>query len=158
MENSASAEFHGHPKQFTAVVRIRDPVLFLPGIRNRFFRIPDTGSQTHIFNSLMTNFWVKSTINLSVLAKKKFFTYSKIKLLQFYGICGYNGRTTTKFPSPLLVLLDPGSEIRNKHPGSATLIYCFPPIFRGSAVDCIDFSVINKGLFLHNFFLDNFFA
>ncbi len=34
-----------------------------------FFTL-DPGSQTHIFDSLMTNVWVKSTIILSVLAKK----------------------------------------------------------------------------------------
>ncbi len=45
-----------------------------------FFRIPDPGNQTHIFDSWMTNFWVNSTIILSVLAKKNFFTFSKIKL------------------------------------------------------------------------------
>jgi hypothetical protein len=40
-----------------------------------------SGSQTHIFDSLMANFWVKSTsIILSVLATKNFFTCSKIKL------------------------------------------------------------------------------
>jgi hypothetical protein len=32
------------------------------GIRNRF--IPDPGSQTHIFESLVTTFWVKSSIIL----------------------------------------------------------------------------------------------
>ncbi len=32
------------------------------------FLILDPGSQTHIFDSLMTNFWVKSTIILSVFA------------------------------------------------------------------------------------------
>ncbi len=32
------------------------------GIRNRFF--PDPGSQTHIFESLVTIFWVKSSIIL----------------------------------------------------------------------------------------------
>ncbi len=31
---------------------------------------PDPGSQPQIFDSLMTKFWVKSTIILSVLAKK----------------------------------------------------------------------------------------
>ncbi len=30
----------------------------------------DPGYLTHIFDSLMTNYWVKSTIILSVLAKK----------------------------------------------------------------------------------------
>jgi hypothetical protein len=39
------------------------------GIRNRFFpdpgsRIPDPGSQTHIFESLVTIFWVKNSIIL----------------------------------------------------------------------------------------------
>ncbi len=41
-----------------------------PGSGIGFFRIPDPGNQTHIFDSLMTNFWVKSTIILSVLVKK----------------------------------------------------------------------------------------
>jgi hypothetical protein len=30
-----------------------------PGSGIGFFRIPDLGSQTHIFDGLMTNFWVK---------------------------------------------------------------------------------------------------
>ncbi len=60
-------------------IRIRDPMPFNPGsgirvsgsgIRNRFFPIPDPGSKTHIFDSLMNNFWVKSSIILSVLTKK----------------------------------------------------------------------------------------
>jgi hypothetical protein len=52
---------------------------------------PDPGSQTHIFDNLMTNIWVKNTIILSVLAKEIFFTCSKMKLFtisQFYDICG----------------------------------------------------------------------
>jgi hypothetical protein len=40
---------------------------------------PDLGSQNHIFDSLITNVWVKSTISRSVLAKKKFLTCAKIK-------------------------------------------------------------------------------
>jgi hypothetical protein len=32
------------------------------GIRNRFFRISDPGSQTHIFESLVTIFWLKGSI------------------------------------------------------------------------------------------------
>jgi hypothetical protein len=39
-------------------------VLFDPGIRNRFF--PDPGSQTHIFESLVTIFWVKSSKSLKI--------------------------------------------------------------------------------------------
>jgi hypothetical protein len=59
---------------------IRDPVPFGSWIRNRFF--PDPGSQPHtgIFDSFMTNFWVKSIIILSVWAKKNFFTFLKMKL------------------------------------------------------------------------------
>jgi hypothetical protein len=41
-----------------------------PGYGIGFFRILHLGSQTHIFDSSMTNFWVKSAIILSVLAKK----------------------------------------------------------------------------------------
>jgi hypothetical protein len=43
-----------------------------PGFGLGFFRISDSGSQTHIFDSLMTKFGVKSTIILCVLAFKKF--------------------------------------------------------------------------------------
>jgi hypothetical protein len=59
-----------------AVLRIRDWGLFDPGIRNRF--IPDPGSQTHIFESLVTTFWVKSSIILC-LAQIFFLSSSKIK-------------------------------------------------------------------------------
>ncbi len=38
------------------------------GILNRFF--PDPGSQTHIFESLVTNFWVKSSIIFEKWPKK----------------------------------------------------------------------------------------
>ncbi len=40
------------------------------GVRDGIFRISDPGSQTHtvpIFDTLIKNFWVKSTIILSVL-------------------------------------------------------------------------------------------
>jgi hypothetical protein len=40
----------------------------------------DPGSQTHIYDSLMKHFWVKSTIILSVLAKKNFLHRFKNKL------------------------------------------------------------------------------
>ncbi len=43
---------------------IRDPVPFWPldpGSGIGFFRIPDLGSQTHIFESLVTIFWVKNS-------------------------------------------------------------------------------------------------
>jgi hypothetical protein len=49
--------------------------LFDPGSGIGFFWIPDLGSQTPIFDGLMTNFCEKITIILgSVLAKKIFFT------------------------------------------------------------------------------------
>jgi hypothetical protein len=35
-----------------------------PGSGIGFFRIPDLGSQTHIFESLVTTFWIKSSIIL----------------------------------------------------------------------------------------------
>jgi hypothetical protein len=43
---------------------------------------PDPGSETHIFDSIMTNFWVKSTGTaiLSVLAKKICLPVQKLKL------------------------------------------------------------------------------
>ncbi len=40
---------------------------FDPGIRNRFF--PDPGSQTHLFESLVKIFWVKTSIILWKLAQ-----------------------------------------------------------------------------------------
>jgi hypothetical protein len=48
-------------------IRIRDQIPFDPGsgIRNTFFRISNPGSQIRIFESLMTDFWIKSTIRNS---------------------------------------------------------------------------------------------
>ncbi len=81
--NNSARYFQQHR---CAVLRIRSGIrcLFDPGsgIRNRFFPdpgslipdpgslIPDPGSQTHTFDSLMTNCWVTSTIARSVLGKK----------------------------------------------------------------------------------------
>ncbi len=59
------------------LLRIRDPVPFC-GIG--FSRIPDIGSQPHIFHNLTTIFWVESTLIFSVMTKQIFFTCSKIKL------------------------------------------------------------------------------
>ncbi len=50
----------------------RDPGLVFSGSW-----ISDPRSQTHIFDSLMTNFWVKSTKILSVLAKRIFLPVQK---------------------------------------------------------------------------------
>ncbi len=78
------------------------------GIRNRFFRISDPGSQTNIFDCLMTNFGVKSMIILNVLAKKMFLFKNRINYN--FMTCGYKKLYDKIFsPSPLLVLLlDPG--------------------------------------------------
>jgi hypothetical protein len=70
----------------------------------------------------MTNIWVKSSTILCVFSSP-----AKIFLI-FYDIFGYKkGRTTIIFlPSLLMLFLDPGwtkIRIRNKHPGSATLIF-----------------------------------
>ena len=48
--------------------------LFNPGYG---IRDPDPGSQTDIIDILMTNFWPKSTIILSVLAKKCYLPVQK---------------------------------------------------------------------------------
>jgi hypothetical protein len=99
-------------------------------IQNRFFQIPDLGTRipNPYFESLVTNFWVKSTI--SDLPKNKIFLpIQKYNYLQFYYICGYKKMVEQKmiFSPPLLeLLLDPGSEIRdpgtgrdkNQDPGS----------------------------------------
>ncbi len=69
-------------------IRIRDPVPYPgSGIQNRFF--PDPGSQTHIFDLI-----------LSVLAKK------------LLTILWYLRIQKLVLPPLLVLLLDPGSEIR----------------------------------------------
>ncbi len=61
----------GANKEEVAVlrIRIRDPEEVFSGSR-----ISDPGSQTYIFDSLMTN-WARSTITLSVFLTKKLFTF-----------------------------------------------------------------------------------
>jgi len=54
-------------KPVPPVLRIRDPVPFWPldpGSGIGFFHIPYPGSQIHIFESLLTIFWLKSSIIL----------------------------------------------------------------------------------------------
>jgi hypothetical protein len=70
-----------------------------------FFRIPDLGSQTRIFESSVTVFLVKSIIILFLyLFKNKIiFNYVKFEATN-------KGRATKFFPLPLLLLLlDSGS-------------------------------------------------
>ncbi len=98
-----------------------------PGSGEGFFRISDPGSQTHICDSLMTTFGVKSTIILSVLATKKFlYLFKNIMIF----VASINGRTAKIVSLSFLgavvgsEIRDPGSgmdKIRDKHPGSATL-------------------------------------
>jgi hypothetical protein len=75
--------------KFNSSVADPDPgsgAFLTPGsrIRNRFFpeagsRISDPGSQTHIFEGLVTIFWVKTSIILGKLGQIFFFSISKIK-------------------------------------------------------------------------------
>jgi hypothetical protein len=65
-------------------IRIRDPVPFWlldPGSGIDFFWIPNLGSQTHIFESLVTIFWVKSSIILWKLAQIFFIQHFKNKII-----------------------------------------------------------------------------
>ncbi len=50
-----------------------------PGSGIGFFQIPDLGSQTHIFEGLVTNFWEKTSIILGKLGQIFYFSISKIK-------------------------------------------------------------------------------
>ncbi len=106
------------------------------GIRDRFFRIPDLGSQIHIFESLVTIFWVKSSIILWKLAQIFFFITSKLNLFAIlWNLWLHKKLWQQIFFTPLFCccfwIRDPrsgirdgwksGSGIRDKHPGSATL-------------------------------------
>jgi hypothetical protein len=74
---------------------------------------PDPGSHTYIFDSLMTNFCLKSTIILSVLAKKNFYLFKHKIFQQFYDIFGYKmvGWDKKNFPSSFGAVI--GSGIRD---------------------------------------------
>ncbi len=109
------------------VTSVADPgsdALLTPGsgIRNRFF--PDPGSQTHVFESLVK---IESFENWP-----KFFQHSKHKIIiNFVKFVATKKITTTNFSPLSFVALfgsgirDPGwikIRIRDKHPGSATLL------------------------------------
>jgi hypothetical protein len=89
------------------------------GIRNKFF--PDPGSQTHIFEGLVTIFWVKIGPNFfsSAYQNKIIFSF----FVKF--VATKDGLTTNFFFTPVFCfcfwIRDPRSGIRDKHPGSATL-------------------------------------
>jgi hypothetical protein len=64
-EGAASGPTDGAQRQAVSSVADPDPgsgafLTLDPGSGEGFFRIPDLGSQTYIYESLMTNFWVKS--------------------------------------------------------------------------------------------------
>jgi hypothetical protein len=91
-----------------------------PGSRIGFFQIPNLGSETHNFDNLMTNFWVKSTLILECFGAKYFLYLYKNKIIYNFMIfvATINGRPKKFSPSFGAVV---GSGIRDKHPGSATL-------------------------------------
>jgi len=125
------------------------------GIRNRFFpdpgsQIPDPESYTHIFESLATIFWLKISIILQKLAPNIFPAFQKYNNVQFCEICGYIKRYDIKFFfTPLFCccfwIRDPrsgfrdgkksGSGIRDKHPGSATLVLTLEYVHFGPDLD-----------------------
>ena len=84
------------------------------GNRNGFF--PNPGSQTHIFESLLTIFWVKS----SIILFKKFLQHFKNKIIfNFVKFVATKKGMTTNFFAPLsfVLSLDPGSEIQDPRSG-----------------------------------------
>ncbi len=111
---------HYRSRALHAVLRIwiRDPGPFWPldpdpGSGIGFFRIPDPRSQTHIFESLTTNFWVKSSI---ILWKLFFLQHLKNKIIfNFVKFMAKKRYVKKKFSSLSFVAVF-GSEIRG--PGS----------------------------------------
>ena len=115
------------------VLRIRDPVPFWPldpgsGIGVSGSRIPNP-----YFLEISDNFLGKKFNNPLKICPNFFLQHFKNKIiLNFCDICGYNKRYDNKFFSPLSLdavfgsgIRDPGwvkIRIRDKHPGSATLI------------------------------------
>ncbi len=86
-------------------IRIRDLVPFLSWIRDpeQAFSgslISDPGSQTHIFDIIMTNFLVKSTIILSALANKNSLPGQKEIIYNFMMLVATKNGRTKKFPPP----------------------------------------------------------
>ncbi len=91
-----------------------------PGSGIGFFCFSDSGSQTHIFDSFMSNFsnfGIKNTIISSVLATKSSLPVQKY--VQFYDICGYKNGRTKKFS---LSSLGAVRSRMDKKSGFATLV------------------------------------
>jgi hypothetical protein len=99
---------YNHP-----VLRIRDPVPFWPRIRKRFFRISDPGSQTFMFGSLLTIFWVKS---LWFLSTEQLFKFKNKIIFDFLIFVVINKVIQQICFHP--VFLSPGSGMdKNQEPG-----------------------------------------
>ena len=132
-----------HPYFYT-VLRIRDPGLGAfwpldPGSGIGFFRIPnpgsripDPGSQNHIFKSLVTKFWGKGSIILWKPTHIFFFHFKNKIIYNFVKLVATKKDMKTNFFSPLFFVAVFGSGIRDNHPGHATLIsrLCFRLGFR----------------------------
>ncbi len=108
-----------------AVLRIRDPVPFWPldpGSGIGFFRILYTESQAHIFESLVTIYWVNFYNSFKIGPKLFFLQNVKNKIIfNFVEFMATKKGMTTKFffapPSLLLLFLDPGwVKIRVRDP------------------------------------------
>ncbi len=94
------------------------------GIRVRFFsgsRISDPGSQTHFFESLVSIFWVKSSMTILKIWPNFFLQHFKNKIIYNFVkfVATKKGMTTNIFhPSLLFLFLDPGSGMgKNQDPG-----------------------------------------
>ncbi len=97
---------------------IFDPWIQNPGSGIGFFRIP------HIFESLMTIFWVKSSIILWKLGQIFFFSLSKIryfKILWNLWLQIKVWQQTFIHASLLLLFLDPRSRIQDSGSGMAKI-------------------------------------
>ncbi len=120
------------------VLRIRNPVFFTPvsGYGISYVQISYIGSwiPSPYFWKLSYNFMGKKYILCSSIDKIFFWSCLKNFFLEFCDICGYKKGRTTNPPSPLLLLLDPGSgmeKIRIQDPEETsrirnTEIYCYP--------------------------------
>ncbi len=99
------------------------------GIRNRFFpdpgsRISDPGSQTHIFEGFSDNFLGKNFNNSWKIGPNFFLQHIKYKIIfSFVKFVATKNGVTKKNFSPLSFVAVFGSGIRDKHPGSATLLF-----------------------------------
>jgi hypothetical protein len=86
-----------------------------PGSGIGFFRVPDLGSQTHIFKSLVINFWVKNSIIFHFFENwPKFFSsaFQNKIIFNFVKFVATKKMYVNKFffhPSLLLLFLDSGS-------------------------------------------------